>query len=124
MSKRKREVVNSKTEKKKVKLSKSNSLVDIEDLAKYLPERSKVPEIRSSLLSWFDKNKRTLPWRVDYDVWNNTLSNASNKDEIFTQRAYEVWVSEIMLQQTRLPSQRYFPLSIIYYDFIFPIIIL
>jgi A/G-specific adenine glycosylase len=35
-----------------------------------------------ALLSWYDRNKRDLPWRRDTDP-------------------YHVWVSEIMLQQTR-----------------------
>ena len=38
--------------------------------------------IAQPLLKWYDKNKRTLPWRDK----NN---------------AYYTWVSEIMLQQTR-----------------------
>ena len=36
------------------------------------------------LLSWFDANKRDLPWR-----------------ESKPRNPYQVWVSEIMLQQTR-----------------------
>ena len=36
-----------------------------------------------SLLTWFRKNRRDLPWRRDF-------------------RPYAVWVSEIMLQQTRV----------------------
>ncbi len=35
------------------------------------------------LLEWFEKNKRTLPWRID-------------------RTPYKVWISEIMLQQTRV----------------------
>ena len=37
------------------------------------------------LLTWYDKNKRTLPWRDHPD-------------------AYAVWISEIMLQQTRVEA--------------------
>ena len=36
-----------------------------------------------ALLPWFDANKRSLPWRQDKD-------------------AYHIWLSEIMLQQTRV----------------------
>ena len=43
--------------------------------------------IVSPLLSWYEKNKRDLPWRKD----NNP---------------YHVWVSEIMLQQTRVEGAR------------------
>ena len=39
----------------------------------------------SRLLNWYRKNKRSLPWRGDSD-------------------AYAVWVSEIMLQQTRVET--------------------
>lgn len=35
------------------------------------------------LLAWYDKNARELPWRSDKD-------------------AYKIWVSEVMLQQTRV----------------------
>lgn len=39
------------------------------------------------LLPWFDENKRDLPWRKSKD-------------------AYSVWVSEIMLQQTRVEAAK------------------
>ena len=45
-----------------------------------------MPEnIAEPLLKWYDKNKRILPWR--------------DKDN-----AYYTWVSEIMLQQTRVEA--------------------
>lgn len=37
------------------------------------------------LLTWYDENKRDLPWRIDTDP-------------------YRIWVSEIMLQQTRVEA--------------------
>jgi A/G-specific adenine glycosylase len=40
---------------------------------------------RRSLLSWYDLNRRDLPWRRDRDP-------------------YRVWLSEIMLQQTRVSA--------------------
>ena len=43
--------------------------------------------LASKLLAWYDANKRTLPWR----------GPASRS-------AYAVWVSEIMLQQTRVEA--------------------
>ena len=45
------------------------------------PDRAK--NITKSLLDWYDKNKRDLPWRRTRDP-------------------YAVWVSEIMAQQTRI----------------------
>jgi A/G-specific adenine glycosylase len=40
---------------------------------------------RQRLLGWYDRNRRDLPWRQDRDP-------------------YRVWLSEIMLQQTRVPA--------------------
>lgn len=42
-------------------------------------------EFAQELLSWYDKNRRILPWRED-------------------PQPYKVWVSEIMLQQTRVEA--------------------
>ena len=42
-------------------------------------------KLRHALLAWYDQNRRELPWRGDG-------------------RAYRVWVSEIMLQQTRVAA--------------------
>jgi A/G-specific adenine glycosylase len=42
-------------------------------------------EIAQRLLAWYDQNARVLPWRGETD-------------------AYRVWVSEIMLQQTRVET--------------------
>ena len=46
---------------------------------------TRVRSLRRSLLSWYDENRRDLPWRRDRDP-------------------YRVWVSEIMLQQTRVAA--------------------
>ncbi|BBB90475.1 MAG TPA: A/G-specific adenine glycosylase [Methylomusa anaerophila] len=42
-------------------------------------------ELAKLLLAWYDENKRDLPWRKDKDP-------------------YKIWVSEIMLQQTRVEA--------------------
>lgn len=44
-----------------------------------------VIEIQSNLLNWYQENKRDLPWRKSKDP-------------------YKVWVSEIMLQQTKVAT--------------------
>ncbi|SFP56888.1 A/G-specific adenine glycosylase [Salibacterium halotolerans] len=44
-----------------------------------------IHEFQNSLLSWYEHNKRDLPWRQDQDP-------------------YKVWVSEIMLQQTKVDT--------------------
>src|SRR5271157_2224121 len=43
----------------------------------------KIDRLRKRLLRWYDENKRDLPWRGSRDP-------------------YAIWVSEIMLQQTRV----------------------
>src|SRR5271165_774853 len=47
----------------------------------------KVRKLRRALLNWYGRNRRELPWRRDADP-------------------YRVWVSEIMLQQTRVGGAR------------------
>ncbi|EDV22310.1 uncharacterized protein TRIADDRAFT_4611, partial [Trichoplax adhaerens] len=51
-----------------------------------------VAEIQKCLLAWYDANKRDLPWRRMATV------------EDIDRRAYSVWVSEIMLQQTQVAT--------------------
>ncbi|MCE5284227.1 MAG: A/G-specific adenine glycosylase [Pelosinus sp.] len=41
--------------------------------------------LSANLLDWYDRNRRELPWRIDKDP-------------------YKIWVSEIMLQQTRVEA--------------------
>ncbi|KAF9912204.1 hypothetical protein EC991_000615 [Linnemannia zychae] len=52
--------------------------------------------IHDGLLAWYDINHRKLPWRRDYH------SAVKEEDKVPGQRAYEVWVSEIMCQQTQV----------------------
>lgn len=58
---------------------------------------------RRSLLSWFDSvsESRSMPWRK---AWVNPreVEDVSELRQILEKRAYEVWISEIMLQQTRV----------------------
>ncbi len=44
-----------------------------------------IVDLRSILLSWYDRNRRDLPWRR-------------------TKNPYAIWVSEVMLQQTRVAA--------------------
>ncbi|KAF9925991.1 hypothetical protein FBU30_004314 [Linnemannia zychae] len=53
-------------------------------------------QIHNGLLAWYDVNHRKLPWRRDYH------SPVKEEDLVPGQRAYEVWVSEIMCQQTQV----------------------
>jgi A/G-specific adenine glycosylase len=52
-------------------------------MAKQSPKPEKIGRIRRQLLEWYARNARDLPWRRSSDP-------------------YAIWVSEIMLQQTRV----------------------
>ncbi|KAI1341678.1 DNA glycosylase [Xylariaceae sp. FL0016] len=59
---------------------------------------------RTSLLAWYDSvsTARSMPWRK---AWIDSRSSPLNDPELrqkLERRAYEVWISEIMLQQTRV----------------------
>jgi A/G-specific adenine glycosylase len=49
------------------------------------PHIRRLPHLRRALLRWYDENHRDLPWRKTRDP-------------------YRIWVSEIMLQQTRVAA--------------------
>ena len=58
------------------------------DLKKYgvtMWEEEKILSFRQKLLAWYEENKRDLPWRR-------------------SKNPYHIWVSEIMLQQTRVDT--------------------
>lgn len=44
-----------------------------------------IPKFQEDLITWFEKEQRELPWRENQDP-------------------YRVWVSEIMLQQTKVDT--------------------
>ena len=50
-----------------------------------MDKQERLNKIAEPLLAWYDEHKRTLPWRENRDP-------------------YRVWVSEIMLQQTRVAA--------------------
>ncbi len=45
----------------------------------------KVSSFQEDFLAWYEREKRNLPWRANTD-------------------AYRIWISEIMLQQTRVDT--------------------
>ncbi|KAG2074761.1 DNA glycosylase [Suillus decipiens] len=59
---------------------------------------SAVEPMRIALLKWYDKvhDVRKMPWRKKFDPSLDVEGRA--------QRAYEVWISEIMLQQTQVAT--------------------
>lgn len=92
--KRPRRVTVAKKPTKEVKTSD-----DIEDINFSTDEAL---EIRASLLKWYDENQRDLPWRR---ISNSGGNDHDNEDvEESERRAYAVWVSEVMLQQTRVQT--------------------
>jgi A/G-specific adenine glycosylase len=48
-------------------------------------DNRRLPQLRRTLLRWYDENHRELPWRKTRDP-------------------YRIWISEIMLQQTRVAA--------------------
>ena len=59
--------------------------MDLKDYGIIMWEEEKIASFREKLLAWYDANKRDLPWRR-------------------TQDPYKIWISEIMLQQTRVDT--------------------
>jgi A/G-specific adenine glycosylase len=82
--------------------------------------------IRWALLEWYDKSgeRRRLPWRGDPPPWNSRLAGSASADDregeagvpseheaadacassAFSVTPYGIWVSEVMLQQTRVET--------------------
>lgn len=60
---------------------------------------------RSALLAWYDSvdTRRSMPWRKPF-VQPASYPDAAQLRKILTQRAYEVFIVEIMLQQTRVKT--------------------
>jgi A/G-specific adenine glycosylase len=60
---------------------------------------------RSALLSWFDSvsTSRSMPWRKPW-IDPSTIPDPDALRSALERRAYEVWISEIMLQQTRVAT--------------------
>jgi A/G-specific adenine glycosylase len=57
----------------------------LEQATSKMEESASRQRFRRRLLNWFDRHKRDLPWRQDRDP-------------------YRVWLSEVMLQQTRVAA--------------------
>eukprot|EP00793_Prasinoderma_coloniale_P006256 PRCOL_00001086-RA len=57
---------------------------------------------REDLLRWYDANHRTLPWRAPPSETQAELARVAASTPAADERAYAVWVSEVMLQQTQV----------------------
>lgn len=60
-------------------------MLDLEKYGVTMWEEDKILSFRQKILTWYDANKRDLPWRR-------------------SKNPYHIWVSEIMLQQTRVDT--------------------
>ncbi|XP_057985142.1 adenine DNA glycosylase isoform X2 [Hevea brasiliensis] len=82
--------------KKSKLISKDEEAIpDIEDIF----SDKETQKIRESLLDWYDHHQRDLPWRR-----KQTNPLQVEEEEEKEKRAYGVWVSEVMLQQTRVQT--------------------
>ncbi len=68
----------------------SKDSIQIADPVSVVLESPRLRETVEPLIAWYQENKRDLPWRNTHD-------------------AYHIWVSEVMLQQTRVEAvKRYY----------------
>ncbi|KAF9110407.1 hypothetical protein BGX27_006366 [Mortierella sp. AM989] len=81
------------TDAAKVRVSKRHA----QSYHRFTTEKSR-KRVHDDLIAWFDIHHRKLPWRRDF--YEPLLPG----DERPGQRAYEVWVSEIMCQQTQIAT--------------------
>ncbi|KAF5201225.1 Adenine dna glycosylase [Thalictrum thalictroides] len=103
-----KEVRKSKTKMKQVRkrepAAAQNTNKLEEDMEDYF-SKEETHNIRASLLCWYQKNQRVVPWRITSPNTSQEKEEVEAKDQYqLAQRAYEVWVSEMMLQQTRVAT--------------------
>ena len=80
-----------------------SNITDIEDCGLGLSfDPQEVSSIREGLLEWYDQHQRSLPWRKSSKA--DEGENSSNSSTVVPGSPYAVWVSEIMLQQTRVAT--------------------
>ena len=68
-----------------IRICYTSYMLDLEKYGVSMWEEEKILSFRQKLLAWYDENKRDLPWRR-------------------SKNPYHIWVSEIMLQQTRVDT--------------------
>uniref|UniRef100_A0A8D3A2H9 Adenine DNA glycosylase n=1 Tax=Scophthalmus maximus TaxID=52904 RepID=A0A8D3A2H9_SCOMX len=91
-----REIIEAaKPKRRRTKTAKEEETTNAASSSTYhtFPDPADVVLLRSRLLTWYDAEKRELPWR--------TLAMTEPDLNI---RTYAVWVSEIMLQQTQVAT--------------------
>ena len=83
-------------------------------LAYHRPQLLDQRAVALKLLAWFEKEqeKRDMPWRQAWiDPQEPDADDSESLRERLKRRAYQVWISEIMLQQTRVETVRAYWLS-------------
>jgi A/G-specific adenine glycosylase len=70
----------------------------------YKLQTEQIECITSHVLQWYDSNHRELPWRANPINTHTNKQNNIPVDLDVNQRAYNVWISEIMSQQTRIAT--------------------
>ncbi|KAF9669681.1 hypothetical protein SADUNF_Sadunf14G0132600 [Salix dunnii] len=98
-SKRKRNAAKAKPKEQLQHSATKEAVADIEDLF----SDKEIHKIRASLLDWYDHNQRDLPWRRITQTKETPFKEEEGQGE-GERRAYGVWVSEVMLQQTRVQT--------------------
>ncbi|XP_070036566.1 adenine DNA glycosylase [Nicotiana tomentosiformis] len=86
-------------------------ILAVQDTGRYVPtsgdiedfsfSKNETLQIRASLLEWYDNNQRDLPWRR---ISSSSSCGFKEDDDEREKRGYAVWVSEVMLQQTRVST--------------------
>eukprot|EP00192_Tetraselmis_astigmatica_P006425 CAMPEP_0117652132 /NCGR_PEP_ID=MMETSP0804-20121206/2464_1 /TAXON_ID=1074897 /ORGANISM="Tetraselmis astigmatica, Strain CCMP880" /LENGTH=517 /DNA_ID=CAMNT_0005458159 /DNA_START=317 /DNA_END=1870 /DNA_ORIENTATION=+ len=85
-------------------LNPAREVADIEDLSSKTFSNEEVVQFRRELLNWYDANHRNLPWRVNPPTTAAGNGAAKRSGISSNEFAYQVWVSEIMLQQTQVST--------------------
>lgn len=78
-------------------------------------EADEIVPFRTNLIDWYRLNRRKMPWRGDaiedhtkqtINTWikENNIPSVKQCPDRIAVSPYGVWVSEIMLQQTRVPT--------------------
>ena len=82
-----------------------SKIVDIEDCERVLSfDHQEVTSIREDLLQWYDKHHRSLPWRKSTKPTQDQKEKNDGRSSVVPGSPYAVWVSEVMLQQTRVAT--------------------
>ncbi|XP_043696591.1 adenine DNA glycosylase [Telopea speciosissima] len=99
-NKKKRRRVNLKKSSLKP-IPETEITIGVGDIEDFSPQETL--EIRASLLKWYYENQRVLPWRKN-QLEEEDVNGDDGDGQGREVRAYAVWVSEVMLQQTRVTA--------------------